>query len=97
MAISSFYFIKDAIPSFDVIDYFLIEINRDILIEIKASKKITRMDKNSAEYTVQYRYRPRYNYNVVRAIKKVASELLSTALCHLISSRNLLCNSWIRF
>ena len=57
----------------------MLELNSEVLQELRIYKKITKVDKSSDEYTIQYLYRPIYDNSIGKSIKKTASELLTTA------------------
>ncbi len=54
-------------------------LNSEIIAELRIYKRITKYDKLSDEYTIQYLYKPIYDNSIWRSIKKTASELLTTA------------------
>lgn len=59
--------------------YNMVTLNQNMLVELKISKKIFEDAKSSGGYNVQCLYKPIYDSSIVRAIKKTANELSSTA------------------
>jgi hypothetical protein len=75
----SFYILMASVLVFVLSIYIMLLLNKNMLVELRISKKIIEHSRPSDEYTVQYLYKPIYDDSIVRSIRKTASELSSTA------------------
>ena len=75
----SFYILMASILISVFSIYIILTLNRNMLIELKIFKNVIGKDELTGEYAVQYIYKPIYDDDIARSIKKTANELLSTA------------------